>query len=123
MSNFKVGDRVVIVSKLDKLRCGTVVSITPTGRANVELDSWNNSPYRFVRQFNKEGFSGKGYFREEIRIATPEDEEKARQNGVIARANKLIYDLHKDEGGMTYERAVKLLEIFRGGQNGFTGRD
>lgn len=119
MSLFEVGDRVVIVSKLDKLRGGTVVSITPTGRINVELDSWNNSPYGWVMQFNKYGVSGKGYFREEIKIATPEEEEKARQNGVIARATKLIIDLYNDASGMTYEQAVKLLEIFRGGQNGY----
>lgn len=115
--SFKIGDRVVISSNIDKLRGGKIISTTPTGRINVEVDSWNNAPYGFVRQFNKNGVSGRGYFREEIRIATPEDEEKARQNGIIARANHLIYKVYTNEIPMNYEQAVKVIEIFRGGQN------
>ena len=110
--NFKIGDRVVIVSNFDKLRGGTVVRITPTGRINVNVDSWNNDPYGFVKQFNKNGVSGRGYFREEIRIATPEDEEKAKQNGVIAKARYLMYTMYNSGVGFTYEQAVKFLEVF-----------
>lgn len=109
---YKVGDAVIITQRghINRKRIGKIQEITKAG--NIRVDGI---------LYNKHGEERGGdiWWGSWISPATVEEVEKIRREEVVQRCRNKMNDLTKKEGALTYELAVKILEIIRegGGKN------
>lgn len=103
--DLKAGDKVLISAQYSK-SIGVVEKITPAG--NIRLK--NGELYSPDGNLKTKDIWNVPY----IRPLTPEMEEEIQKDSVKAKALRIM---HKTTS-LTYEQAVEVLKILKGGQNG-----
>lgn len=108
--NVNVGDEVLYrpssYSRIEKI--STVTKVTPTGR--IRIDKSTNQFDKYGRQMGNVGWEGRDY----IYILTPEKKEELLRKNEIS---KCICVFEKKKNNLTFEQAVKILEILNGDGN------
>ena len=97
---FKVGDR--IYTSMDEI--GTVVSITPTGRYNVEFDGCGKSQFLHSRR----EVGRDGYHMNLLYHLTEKDEQRIRRKRAIYNCSRLF---ERTVNKLSYDQAMRILKI------------
>lgn len=108
--NVNVGDEVLYrpASYAIIERIATVTKVTRTGR--IRIDKYTNQFDKYGRQMGDVGWRGRDY----ICILTPEKKEEILKKNEIS---KCICVFEEKKNNLTFEQAVKILEILNGDGN------
>lgn len=107
---YKIGETVITQSGYrSRKKMGKVQEITKAGNIRVDGILYN----KLGTQLGSDSFWGSW-----IKPATAEEIEEVRHERIVQRCRDKINDLTEKEGLLTYELAVKILEIIeKGGKN------
>ncbi len=106
--NVKAGDKLLyrwgyIYNRVEKI--ATVTKVTPTGR--IRIDCCNT---QFDKYGHEMGKRDKWSCSSSVSIPTGEDYRRIKENGAKSKALSLIERINKQN--ITYEQALKIIEIF-----------
>ena len=107
---YKIGETVIVTQRgcRSRKKIGKVQEIAKAGNIRVDGILYN----KLGTQRGSDSFWGSW-----IKSATAEEIEEIRHEGVIQRCRDKMNDLTEKEGLLTYELAVKILEIIGGDKN------
>ena len=104
LSNVKVGDKVILSSRFNDDRIATVEKITPKGFIKIG----NSLFYQDGRERSS------GWYTSHIKLATEKEIEEIERKTFCKKVLRELHDLKE----ITYDQAVKVMEILKEKSNG-----